>query len=253
MEAPPAKNFVFLVTFLGILALLYSLIPASFYASAEYGGITVPDERFEAIDILSYATTYTMNLTDEAFPHWYFSDDWGIDEGFGYNFYFVAEGFEDDYALMINYHYWPFLIFKTGQHAQTWYDSQGMVVSEKGMLYDDTIDQYAEDYEDMKIAEFRVKCKHLQMMAWIGYNGTEYSNCLDAWMDDTLAVKWAITWDEMGTGMNSWNLIGMLLFFQIPSEFPSPFGIILAMPIWALEAILIFQIILAIVKSLPFT
>lgn len=226
------------------------------YASAEYGGINVPEGRFEAIDVVGFASTYTMNLTDEGIlGYWCYDENWGIDEGFGHSFYFVAEAVagSNPHGVMTNYHYFPFLWFKTGQHAMTWYDSQGLEVSTNGLLYDDTIDSYVETFDDMQIAEFTVKCKHVMMFAWVGYNGTTYSTCYDAWVNDALSVKWAIQWDELGTGLNSWNLIAMMLFYQVPSEFPHPIGLIIGMPIWALESILIFQIILSVIKSLPFT
>ncbi len=142
-------------------------------------------------------------------------------------------------------------------HAMTWSNPDtGLEVSQgttDPYITSDIVDTYAQRFSDQNITEFLVDCQHVELRAWIAYNRTTYDNCSHAWDNDALTVLWGIEWDEIGTGLNAWNLVTALLFFQLPPGVPHPLNFIIALPIWIIEAVLIAQLVLAFISVLPFT
>ena len=61
-----------------------------------------------------------------------------------------------------------------------------------------------------------------------------------------------IEFDQMATGLNAWDLISMVLFFKMPNVHPV-LNYIIGVPIWISITWLAASIIIAFLKSLPFT
>lgn len=243
MEAPPAKNLLVIVTLLSTFAILVSIMPAGFVlgSNPDYRKVDVPS-YFEAIDISTYADTYVFNITDDVFYK-----EWGKTE-FGHDMFFRAYRPPTWYEYWFaNWHCHPFLFFYGwGAHKMEWINQNG--ISRGYTIHDTDISQ------DMTngTAQYTVKCSHFEMMAWIGYDTAVYSSLTDAWDNDELCFMFAIDWDEKGTGMNAWNLISMLLFFQLPNIHWT-INALIAIPMWLMIGYCIFAFVMAVIKSLPFT
>jgi hypothetical protein len=81
-----------------------------------------------------------------------------------------------------------------------------------------------------------------------GYNTTSYDNCTQAYENDALGIWLGINFDQVNTQYNAWNLISMILFFQMPDVHPL-INVIIAIPIWVTIAYLVFTLI---TKLIPF-
>ena len=84
------------------------------------------------------------------------------------------------------------------------------------------------------------------------YDEETYSSVEDAWNHHGLSFFIGIEFDQIATGLNAWDLIGMVLFFKMPNVHPL-LNYIIAVPIWASIAWLAFALIIAVIKSLPLT
>jgi hypothetical protein len=182
----------------------------------------------------------------------YFQEDWGIDEGFGHNFLLKANVVSDEVKIE-NQHYYLFTIFPHGHHAMDW------IAKETGENYGGQIvqsefDEVSETDEDTNItfAGFTVACSHVSMHAVLAYNSSDYDNATQAFENDELSCEFAIEWDELGTGLNAWNIITAILFFQAPDIHPY-LNIFLAAPLWAAIGYLAYCFAMVAIKSLPFT
>jgi len=242
MEAPPLKNLIFAITFFSSFALLVAFMPSEFLeGDPQYRYASTPD-YFEAIDVQDFAQTFTQNITSSPYQ-----DYWGLDEGFGHNFYFHAVWYPaTSEGLMQNRHYFLFWGIGHGHHQMNWIGSDGYDYG--GVLTDAEAEN---NYED-GASEFTLQCSHVNMHTWVVYDTTSYSSIAEAWEANDLSVVFAIDFEELGTGMNAWNLIGALLFFQLPDVHPT-INAFIAIPLWCLIGYCIFAFILAVIKSLPFT
>jgi len=134
-------------------------------------------------------------------------------------------------------------------HTLEWYNSRGVHRSDNSLkaLYATDLQT---DYTNNQ--PYRPECTHFPLTAYFGYTETAYSNVTDAWNHHALSILLGIDFADQATGMNAWNLIGMLLFFQMPNVHPI-LNILIAIPVWVCIVWLTFAFIIAVVKSLPFT
>ncbi len=247
MEAPPFKGVIFAVAFLGLFGILVGSMPSGFYEGStpqSFRPYNYP-EYFEGIEVAEFATTFLMNISSGTY-----TNQWGVEEGYGHDFYFFGSSI---YYHMYNYHTFPFWIFYlNNEHKMDWLNGTGY---SRGDILNSA--EIASDFVN-ETSEYTVQCKDLHMKAWVGWNTTEYgqdeAGLKDAWDDGELKILWAIDMDQLGstTGMTAWNIVSMLLLFQLPNVHPV-INIIIATPIWALIAVLVFQFIIAVIKALPFT
>jgi len=96
---------------------------------------------------------------------------------------------------------------------------------------------------DKEKLSYTIQCSHFQMKGFFGYNDTLYSSPSQAWDHHGLWILLGINFDQMSTGFNAFNLIGMLLFFQLPMVHPI-INYIIAVPIWVCIIYLSFIFIL---------
>lgn len=244
MEAPPAKNILFIVVLLSTFALLVSTMPSEFVegSNPQYRKADVPS-YFEAIDVEQFANTYVITPDSD-----YYIENWGKTQ-FGHDMQFHANRpptFSDYY--LYNEHCFPFLFFyRWGAHKMEWI-VHDTITTRGTTLYSDEIESDMEN----GTARYVVKCNHFQMNCWVGYNTSLYNSVEDAWDNNGLSLMFAIEWDEKGTGINAWNLIGLLLFFQLPNIHWT-LNALIAIPLWLMIAYLIFAFVMAVIKSLPLT
>lgn len=252
VDVPPAKNFIVVVSFLGIYAALLVLMPAGL-ASADWEGreATYASDYWELPDVEVLATFHNITADNGGA---YYSEDWGIDEGFGHNFLFKIN-IVDDEVKAENQHYYIFIIFPYGHHNMDWI-AKANGVNYGGTFYESDFNEVAtiNDEGDFNVtsAAYTLKCDHVSMHAVVAFNSTAYANCSEAFDNDELTFEFGIEWDELGTGMNAWNLISQILFFQAPDINPL-LNAIIAVPLWAAIGYLAYALVMVAISVLPFT
>ena len=239
MAGGEIKVFITVVTFLGVFALLVSMIPGQFAVqSKSYRQISVP-EYFEAINVQSFVET--KNLTVPAY------DEYGLDCGVGgweLKIYPYYSPLMNTYDLVLR-HIDRWWIFAYGWHDLRW-RSKVTGIDLGYTLDKDELLQYYDD--ERKVAEFIASCEHTTVYVAFAYNTTKYDNIVDAWANSELWMLIGIGFDQVNTSTNTWNVIGKLLFFQAPDVHPA-INALIAIPIWAAIAITIYILIL---KAIPF-
>lgn len=230
------KTFVTVVTFLAIFAFLISIMPAQFLVSgSNYRQINVPT-YFESIDLQTFASYYLINITSDSYQKF-----WGKSE-FGHDMNFRAEKLAT-YNMLWNEHGYTLWGFWTGGHKQKWINENG---TERGDLL--TTSEIDLD-SDNGTAKYTVECSHFQMKAWVGYDPTLYNSSKNAWDAHNMSVLFAIDFDERGSTLNAWNLLALLLFFQLPNVNPI-INMLIAIPVWVCFAVLTFIVIIEIIQTL---
>ena len=239
MASGEIKVFITVVTFLGVFALLVSMIPGQFAVqSKSYRQISVP-EYFEAVNVQSFVET--KNLTVPAY------DEYGLDCGVGgweLKIYPYYSPLMNTYHLVLR-HIDRWWVIAYGWHDLRWRSK----VTGIDLGYTLDKDELLNAYDaDKGVAEFIVSCEHLTAYVAFAYNTTKYENIVDAWANSELWMLIAIGFDQVNTSTNAWNVIGKLLFFQAPDVHPA-INALIAIPIWAAIAITIYILIL---KAIPF-
>lgn len=251
VDTPPARTFIVVVTFLGIYATLVTMFIASGIVSAslEVRQPTYNDDQWGLEELEQIATTHMINCSVGG---GYYQEDWGIDEGFGHNFLFKSNVVGGEVQIQ-NQHYYLFLVFPHGHHGMDW------VAKVNGTNYGEFLVQsefdqvsVTDDETNTTSAAYTVKCDHVTMHAVMGFNYTLWNNATEAFENDDLHIEFGIEWDELGTGLNAWNIITSILFFQAP-DINFYLNAILAVPLWAAIGWLAYAFIMAAISVLPFT
>lgn len=246
-------SFLYAVVFIAIFALLVTLgvsaTPELFGESEEMEYYDMPD-YFDVASIEDLATYHNITADNGG---GYFSSDWGITEGFGHNFLFEASTVATEVKIA-NQHYYTWWVFPVGHHYMEWYSDDANQTDFGDEITELEIDSIREfDIDSLYyVSSFKVMCDHVQMFAKVGYNSTLYYNSTSAFLADDLHVVFAINWDELGTGLNAYNLIAQIMTFSRPDIHPA-LNAFVAIPLWASIGFMIVVIILAIVEALPFT
>lgn len=247
------KPFLFAVVFVAIFALLVTLgvqsMPLAFSESEAMTYYDMP-EYFDAQQIEDLAQYYNITADNGGA---YYSEAWGIDQSFGHNFLFEASTVGGEVKISTQ-HYEVFVIFPINHHYLQWISRDANQTDFGDFVTETEIDSIREfDIDSLYyVSSFKLKCDHLTMTADIGYNSTLYLNSTSAFAADALTVVFAISWDELGTGLNAYTLISQIMTFQRPDIHPA-LNSLIAIPLWAMIGFLIVVIILAIIEALPFT
>lgn len=225
----------------------------------ELRNATVPD-YWTSQSLLSYADTYSHT----------FNETGGTDQGNFYYLEFTLGGRElevmyadanftgdNNHTVLLRHFYTWGWIFRQ-DHALRWYDTRGYRIDNHAVIWRrmEAMDEYwagehsinsSYDYQPLK-----VECHHFAGSWMFYYNTTLYANVTDAWDHHDLHFWMGLTFDELQTGLNAWDVIGMLLFYEMP-DVHWTINAIFKSIIWVMIAYLAFAFILSIVKSLPFT
>lgn len=251
VDTPPAKTFIVIISFLGIYAVLVTMFVGSGLCTQDIDikETSYEDEVWGLADLEMIATFYMINCSVGG---GYYQEAWGIDEGFGHNFLFKSNVVSGEVKIE-NQHYYYFLWFPHGHHSMDWIAKE-TGENYGGQIVQSEMDEVIETDPDsnMSSAAFTVSCGHVTMHSVIGYNYTLWDNATIAFQNDDLHVEFGIEWDELGTGLNAWNILTSILFFQAP-DINFYINAILAIPLWACIAWLAYAFILAAISVLPFT
>jgi len=237
------RGLVTIVTFLGITFLLISLIPPQFYTATSGREISIP-EIFDAIDIYQFAETKVLQTNETGGTVWIVDNSYyrvDIDIGnHDVDLYYKRPNYSSK-NVWILHRYTEWIIFPV-IHRLDWINSQGESRGDNLALASLNLD--AVD----GVAKYQARCWHFTLFTQIGYNTTTYSSVEMAWNAGNLYFFFGINFNDVGTAFNVWNLIGMLLFFQLPDTHPI-INAIIAIPIWVSVAYLIYVLI---IKIIPF-
>ena len=237
--------FIFCVTFLGSMVLLIAWIPAQLY-TADNGRIVEHPEMFESIDVWSFSETFSYQMNETggySVGEWYYFEDDAMNIGnrdFRFNYKCANE---TPLELYIR-HKWVWFIFPQFETME-WMNNKG--VSRGDYL---SVEEMENDSPDNVTVQYRCISpkKGFQYFASFSYNSTLHGNFTHAWNYHGLYFFWAVNFDQVGTSYNAFQLIGMLLFFQLP-DINVYVNALLAIPIWSCVACLVTLFIL---KVIPF-
>jgi len=248
--ATESRILVTIVTFLAAFFILVMTIPSSLVASPQQGRVVDVPEYFEGIDIQSYADIYAINLTATDCVEY---DD--FDFG-GWKMHYEDWGFSPYPYVISIYTYSKWWIFEWDYQYFHWHDREGINRSQmfsfgawgekRGVSYE-ALDNAYEDFGEDGL-RWTLKNVYTQMVVYVGFNQSAYDSPSEALNAGDCSLLLCMNFDQMNTSFNAWNLIGALLFFQLPNVHPA-INALIAIPIWVMIAYLIYVLIL---KAIPF-
>lgn len=236
------RGLITVIAFFSCFVILVGAIPPEFlYASPDYRQVE-PPEYFEAIDITAYAQTYndTVPPPDPVPP--YDSVDWSLG---GYDWSLICVDSSPDFIQIGKREYW--WIFQIGV---TWFHFRNSEGIDRGeQLTSAELDSdYDEESETTKYSCSSPIWQNVQFDLYFGFNTTTYEAPSEALSGNELYFLQGMGIEAISTTINAWNLIGMLLFFQMPEVHPI-LNALIAIPIWVCIGYLIYVLIL---KAIPF-
>jgi len=236
------RGIIVVITFLSLTVLLIGMMPGEFVYSTQNRQVTVPAD-YDSTEVMALAESQNFTLGLHC--------DTDFTLG-GHDFTFWDNAFGPVPGDGIQFeHMWTEYWVIHYRHPMDWYDHQNIrrdsgeyssIPMSKQMKFS-TIDTIGVN------ETWKVQCEHVTVMVMFGFNTTLYSNCTQAYQNSALGMWVGINFDEVNTTFNAWNLISMILFFQMPDVHPLINGII-AIPIWITIAYLVFTLI---TKLIPFT
>jgi len=245
METPPLRTFLFLITFLAVFGLLIATIPSGFLVvTDEYEAHDIPED-FRVKDLESYASTLiiTMNETGgKEIMGYYYRMTFEIGGHKCFFDYTMAN--KSNLQVVFIHRFTGWFWIETG-HNMNWKNRAGL---ERGNVL--TVEELESDYADY--LPYDVICSHFYLDGSFNYDEENYTSVEDAWNHHGLSFFIGIEFDQLKTGLNAWDLIGMILFFELPNVHPV-LNYIIKIPIWVAITWLAFAFVIAIIKSLPLT
>jgi len=232
------RGLLVVIGFLAMVVLIITQIPSGFlYTSGELRSVDYSGDQWQGIDLQSFAETWnstSINSISEQF-----------DIG-GRNMEFDAE-YALDYMLLSHRYGIGLLFTERGD----WYNRDGIKVS-SGSIYGEMInaEDLDTDYNASSDIQFRVEFDaeaKFQVWAYFDFNETTYALPSDAWDNDDLGVLVGIGFDQINTSFTAWDLVGMILFFQLPDLGLSILGVIISIPLWVSIAYLAYVLIIKVI------
>lgn len=238
MDENLGGKFVFIVTFLGIFVLLVSFMPTEFYVSS-YRQIDIPNE-LDALDIPVY-DYMTLNITYN--PQGYWQEDFGFNGAT--EFRAISYNTTNDYSIdaCVFFIEWVSYPFK-GYGLDFWNTTHNLGAT---LYFPDLETIYAED----GALRFSMKTQdsgQLKFICAFVWDEETYSTPTPAFENDGVIIYLGLTWEQQMSTMSAWNIVGMILFFQMPQVHPL-LNMMFALPIWACILYTIYRLILL---AIPF-
>jgi len=241
MPTNEQKTLIFVVTFISCFFLLLSFMPSYFYSQTSEGLSYKIPEYFESVDVQSFAEYKNFSLT----TNYDKQDTIG-----GHNIYIRVRSSANGIMIATYERWW---IFTWGYDWFHWYDCQGidrttedMDMLRDGLKWDDLDAVY--NKSDEQGLRWVLKNGKTQLVVYFGFNTTKYSKPSEAIGNNDLHILICISFDQVNTSINAWNLIGQLLTFKMPNVHPL-INALIAIPIWVAIAWLVTIFIL---KFIPF-
>ena len=218
-----ASTFVFLVTLIGVFAVLVGSMPSGFYEVApNYTETSTRDEWFPQEDIGYMNYTDSTNLTK------------------GVRAYLTI----GDVTVDVNWDVYPYIDNIWFLHTWPvfwWYDHH-LFDNNPITLSDIEANSPHEGYANRSYIVQTCPCPKTYYTYFV-YNSTEYASWSEAWDDGALDLYMGMGWSDAIEKMNAWSLIWNVLTFQAPEVFGTGasanlMNAIIAIPLWASFAII---------------
>ena len=240
------RGIILVMTFLSCFFIISSSIPTQYYYSIILRkDVDIPD-FIEANEIIQFNYSAIESLhSSEAWTAG--GNEYFLESNIGGHDIKFSWDLDTQYIFIHHVIYW--WIFKTNEHKMKWYyegkeipqaDTPGIT----GVVYLTEII----DYFDNGTAHFRVQCDHTGFDLTIAYNTTAYTSFTEAFNNNDFWFIVGMTIDDIKTKLSAWDLIGRLLFFQMPEIHPV-LNMIIAIPVWTCISYLIYVLVL---KAIPF-
>jgi len=228
--AATGKQFVFIVSLLGIFFTLVMTMPNGFYVVApQYEETDFPDYR-SAEEVKTLISHGEENIT-EIFDWYYITISRG---GFG-DVHVRIMWFNDE----VNFQHWNWGFF-----------GWGIGWLEPYPLTEDYIIDKTE--ESGNLTRIEMTCDHHNYVTYFSFNGSAYSNLLESIEAGELCIQIWMDWDYEESMLSGWDLVARLLTFQLPYVTPE-ISFLIGIPLIALIGFLTFTIIMMVINALPFT
>jgi len=243
------RGLIVILTFLGSFVLLLSLMPAEFYSIGDYRAVTVP-EQFESIDVYSFAETDTIRLNetegeDAGGEYWRVQLKNAGSEPLGNrDLWLYYKKNDSGFLNMYVNHYWKEWVIFTFFEKLNFYHKG----TDHGLYLDTSMMESYREAPNNDTANFElVSPRHSFQYYWsVGFNSTSYNNFTHAWRNQDLYIFVGVDFDDVNTSYNAWQLVGMLLFFQLPEMNPVINGL-MAIPLWVGIVYLIYVLIIKVI------
>ena len=233
------RGLIVTISFLSCTVLLLLWLPASDFAESiiEARQYSSPED-FDISEIMAYNETYSLTLNYSLFAYHIRADDIGHD--------LILD--VDKYWLALS-HFWYWWIIPTGHHEMEWYDvSHSEKISRQDGPFEkfdiETLDDYAYG------SAFFAECEHLQLKFTFSYNTITYSSHLDAFDNEALTMSIGVEWAIEQTTYNAWDLIAMLLIFNMPDVHPA-INALMKVPLWVCIAYLCYVLLIKVIPLIP--
>jgi len=237
-------SFVFIVTFMGIFIILVSTMPAQFYSSAPtYQQYAYPD-FFSQEDIEHFRHIASINVTKSTFPYVCYYIDFNDETppaDFKFQIHWRAEAQYNKIQIAhVHYEFWVFI----GAHPLNI-----LIKQDEGQRYiSKSLALEYWDEESNATSLHPVFCDHITVKVWLTDPNSTRNDIAEAWDEGTVQLTIGFGFSDYETTISGWDVVGRLLIFQAPDIHPVVNAII-ALPMWACIAILIYILIL---KAIPF-
>jgi len=230
--------FLFMASFL--IAGIYSDLG---YSAESKRQMNIP-EYFEGLDLGSYTVTYNNSVPQDGIEN---DKTWNLG---GYNWIIAGRLSTDVLRVGINRYWW---IFWVGTQWLYFKNTEG--IDRGAQLTRAILDA------DFDVTEGQVKYKvfyptdpKVGCDIYFGFNVSLYDWPSEAWENGTaqnsdLKFLQGIGLEQIATTYNAWNIIGQILFFQMP-ETHWIVKAILAAPIWIAMAYTAFILVLRAVGAI---
>lgn len=241
------RGLIFVVSFLGVLALLISWIPVEIYTAGSMRVVSTPEALFETFDIYSFAETLTIQLNETGGSDWIVDPTFyeiSIDLGNHDITYYYKKANETGLASALMHRYNIYLIIPT-THRLEWFDNDG-VRRDVGDNFLEVASIQNNINEDNSTSSFRASCEHLSYRTVFGFNSSLYSNFTHAWNQHGLYVLFGVNFDDVGTSFNAFELVAMLLFFQFPNTNPYV-NAMMKIPVWVAVGYLAYVLVIKVI------
>ncbi len=249
------KGLILVISFLSCFFILVGFIPASLFQSEQAQKMIDLDipEVYRAYEIvwLNYSEIEYINSSEANHAltnHW---KEFNIG-GWDVQLRWIIDPTFNEYRMMV-WHETKWWIFITDTHGMKWINQSGFIVSDPWEGDDNDhvcwVNKIVNCFDENGFAKFRVQCDHFGMDLILKYDTTKYPNFFEAFKNNDFHACFGIEPSELNTKLSAWDLIGRLLFFQMPEVHPV-INMLIAIPIWTCVAYLVYVLIL---KAIPFT
>ena len=248
------RGIILVISFLSCFFIIVSAMPTAFLQNNEKQrmiDLSIP-EVYRAYDIvwLNYSEVEHVDSSEAnhaATNHW---KEFNIG-GWDVQLRWIIDPTFNEYRMMV-WHESKWWIFITDAHGMKWFNQSGFLVSDPwaGDNNDHVcwVNKIVDCFDENGFAKFRVQCDHFGMDMILHYNATKYSDFFEAFKSNDFDALFGIQPSDINTKLAAWDLIGRLLFFQLPEIHPA-LNLLIAIPIWVCIAYLIYVLVL---KAIPF-